>query len=267
MRGPQGLLYGASGAGGTVNIVSKRAHFNRTSGRADFRIDQHGSKQVLFDYNWGSENVAVRVALLDEDQRYRRLFIGHTTTGLYSQVAVRVAPLRTVFRFIAGETDNTRVLNSNQENIAFTNVATDPRHNYGLAYLLRNNMAGANDPVTGNPYPRGAIANGQLTWDNINSWAGTAASEYVVNKYFIATAETVWAPWLATQFSALYNDARTDRANGGLAGLSAPLLNGNPLNVWANGGDLSDVEQPTRRWAVRGSAILTHDFFRKSARS
>jgi outer membrane receptor protein involved in Fe transport len=267
VRGPQGLLYGASGAGGTVNIVSKRANFNRTYGRANFRIDQHGSKQALFDYNWGAENVAVRVALLNDHQLYRRVFIGHETEGIYTQVAARVAPLRTVVRLIAGQTENTRVLNSNQENIAFTNAATDPRHNYGLAYLLRNNMAGANDPVTGRPYPRGAIANGLLTWDNINSWAGTAASEYVTNKYFIATAETVWTPWLATQFSALYNNAPTDRANGGLANLSAPLLNGNPLDVWANGGTLADTEQPTRRWATRGSAIVTNDLFRGFARS
>ena len=34
--GPPGLLYGA---GGTVNIVSKRSNFNRNSGRTDFRID------------------------------------------------------------------------------------------------------------------------------------------------------------------------------------------------------------------------------------
>ena len=267
VRGPQGLLYGASGAGGTVNIVSKRATFNRTSGRTDFRLDQYGSKQLLFDYNWGAENVAVRVALLNDHQLYRRVFIGYETKGLYTQVAVRVAPLRTVFRVIGGQTNNTRVLNSNQENIAFTNTATDPRHNFGLAYLLRNNMAGANDPVTGRPSPRGAIANGTLTWDNLNSWAGTAASEYVTNKYFIGTAETVWTPWLATQFSLLYNDAPTDRANGGLANLSAPLLNGNPLNVWANGGTLADTEQPTRRWATRGSAILTNDLFGKRARS
>ncbi len=267
VRGPQGLLYGASGAGGTVNIVSKRANFNRTSGRTDYRIDQHGSKQLLFDYNWGAENVAVRVALLDDNQRYRRVFIGYETRGIYSQVALRVAPLRTVFRVIAGQTENVRVLNSNQENIAFTNAATDPRHNFGLAYLLRNNMAGANDPVTGNPYPRGAIADGKLNWGNINSWAGTAASEYVNNRYFIATAETVWTPWLATQFSALYNNAPTDRANGGLANLSAPLLNGNPLTTWANGGTLADTEQPTRRWATRGSAILTNDFWGKRARS
>ena len=267
VRGPQGLLYGASGAGGTINLVSKRAQFNQRSGRTDYRIDQHGSKQLLFDYNWGSENVAARVVLLDEDQRYRRPFIGYETEGIYSQLAFRLAPLRSVIRLVAGKTDNTRILNTNQENISFTNAATDPRHLYGLPYLLRNNLAGANDPVTGNPYPGGAIANGKLTWDNLNSYAGTAASEYVINKYFFATAETVWTPWLATQFSGLYNDSPTDRANGGVTNLSAPLRGGNPLNAWAMGANLSDVEQPLRRWAARGSAMLTNDLFRQFARS
>jgi outer membrane receptor protein involved in Fe transport len=36
VRGPQGLVYDADG---TVNIVSKRANFNRKSGRTDFRTD------------------------------------------------------------------------------------------------------------------------------------------------------------------------------------------------------------------------------------
>ncbi|MCX6956748.1 MAG: TonB-dependent receptor plug domain-containing protein, partial [Verrucomicrobia bacterium] len=276
VRGPQGLLYGASGAGGTVNIVSKRANFSRTSARTDFRIDQYGSKQALFDYSWGNANVAARVALVSDHQLYRRVFIGYDTQGIYSQLAFRVAPLRTVIRTIAGQTNNTRVLNTNQEGLVLPATAAtatapaipiDPRQNFGLAYLLHNNMAGANDPVTGRPYPRGAIANGQLTWDNLNSWAGTAASEYVTNKYFSVTAETVWKPWLATQFAVLYNDAVTDRANGGISNLSAPLLNGNPLNTWANGGTLADTEQPQRRWSTRGSGMLTNDLFGKRAHS
>ncbi len=276
VRGPQGLLYGASGAGGTVNIVSKRANFSRTHGRVDFRIDQYGSKQALFDYNVGTENVAVRVALVSDHQLYRRVFIGYDTKGLYSQLAFRLAPLRTVIRVIGGQTNNTRVLNTNQENVVLPATAAtpttaaiplDPRQNYGLAYLMRNNMAGANDPVTGNPYPRGAIANGRLNWDNLNSWAGTAASEYVTNKFFSATAETVWTPWLATQFAVLYNDAVTDRANGGIINLSAPLLNGNPLTTWANGGTLADTEQPQRRWSTRGSGMLTNNLFGKRAHS
>jgi outer membrane receptor protein involved in Fe transport len=267
VRGPQGLLYGAGGAGGTVNTVSKRANFGRRNGSVTYRIDQYGSKQAQLDVNVGTDNLAFRFALLEDDQRYRRLFIGYQTRGYYGQVALKLDPLRTVIRAQGQQTVNERILNTNQENIAFTNAATDPRHNYGLAYLMRNGLAGAINPATGQPWPRGAIADGKLTWDNLNAWAGWSASEYVTNKSFSVAAETVWTRWLSTQAAVLYNDYQSDRANGGIANLSAPLLNGNPLNTWANGATLADVEQPTRRWAVRGAAMLTHSILRDRLQS
>ena len=242
VRGPQGLLYGAGGAGGTVNTVSKRANFNRQSASATWRIDQYGSKQGQLDYNTGRDWLAFRLSLLDDAQRYRRLFIGYETKGFYGQVALKLDALRTVVRVQAQQTINERILNTNQENIAFTNTATDPRHNFGLAYMLRNGLAGAINPATGQPWPRGAIADGKLTWDNLKAWAGWTASEYVTNKSYAILTETVWTKWLSTQFNVLYNDYLSDRANGGIANLSAPLLNGNPLNEWANGATLSDVE-------------------------
>ncbi|MBL9185935.1 MAG: TonB-dependent receptor plug domain-containing protein [Opitutaceae bacterium] len=267
VRGPQGLLYGAGGAGGTVNTVSKRANFNQRRGSASWRIDQHGSKQAQLDYNAGTDSLAFRFAFLDDSQRYRRLFIGYETLGYYGQIALKLDSLRTVVRVQTQQTINERIINTNQENIAFTNAATDPRHNFGLAYMLRNNLAGAINPTTGQPWPRGAIADGQLTWDNLNAWAGWTASEYVTNKSHAVLTETVWTRWLSTQVNVLYNDYVSDRANGGIANLSAPLLNGNPLTTWANGATLSDVEQPTRRWAVRGAAMLTNSFFRERASS
>lgn len=267
VRGPQGLLYGAGGAGGTVNTVSKRANFNQRRGSASWRIDQHGSKQAQLDYNVGTDSLAFRFSLLDDSQRYRRLFIGYETLGYYGQIALKLDSLRTVVRVQTQQTINERIINTNQENIAFTNAATDPRHNFGLAYMLRNNLAGAINPATGQPWPRGAIADGQLTWDNLNAWAGWTASEYVTNKSHAVLTETVWTRWLSTQVNVLYNDYVSDRANGGIANLSAPLLNGNPLTTWANGATLSDVEQPTRRWAIRGAAMLTNAFFRERANS
>ena len=170
VRGPQGLLYGAGGAGGTVNTVSKRANFGRRNGSFTYRIDQHGSKQAQLDVNAGTDNLAFRFVLLEDDQRYRRLFIGYQTRGYYGQVALKLDPLRTVIRAQGQQTVNERILNTNQHNIAFTNAATDPRHNFGLAYLLRNGLAGAVNPATGQPWPRGAIADGRLTWDNLNAW-------------------------------------------------------------------------------------------------
>ncbi|MFM7752518.1 MAG: TonB-dependent receptor plug domain-containing protein, partial [Opitutaceae bacterium] len=262
VRGPQGLLYGAGGAGGTVNTVSKRAKFGRNEGRASWRVDQYGSKQGQFDYNIGGDRLALRLSLLDDAQRYRRVLIGYQTKGYYGQLALQLTRLRTVIRLQGQQTINERIINTNQENIAFTNTATDPRHNFGLAYMMRNNLAGEINPATGQPWPRGAIANGKLTWDNLNSWAGWTASEYVTNRIYTASAETVWTRWLSTQFNVLFNDYLSDRANGGIANLSAPLLNGNPLNEWANGATLADTEQPTRRWAVRGAAMLQHEFLR-----
>jgi len=267
VRGPQGLLYGAGGAGGTVNTVSKRANFNQQRGSLSWRIDQFGSKQGQLDYNVGKDWLAFRLSLLDDAQRYRRVFIGYDTRGFYGQLAVKIDPLRTVIRVQGQQTVNERILNTNQENIAFTNTATDPRHNFGLAYMMRNGLTGPINPATGQPWPRGAIADGKLTWDNLNSWAGWAASEYVTNKIVSTAAETVWTKWLSTQVSVLYNDYQSDRANGGIANLSAPLLNGNPLSTWANGATLADTEQPTRRWAARAAAMITGAYFSGRAQS
>jgi len=261
IRGPQGLLYGAGGAGGTINLVSKRANFSSRKGSASLRFDQYGSAQALLDYNLGTDLVAVRVSLMEDRQRYRREFIGYDTVGLYTQLAFKLVPLRSVLRLQAQTTNNERVNNTNQENIGFTNAATDPRHNFGLSYMLRNNLAGAINPATGQPWPRGAIANGNLTWDNINSWGGWVSSEYLNNKNFSGSLETVWSRWMSTQFNVLYNDTTSDRAGGGVTNISAPLLNGNPLNEWANGGNLSDTEQPTRRWAARGAVMFTGALF------
>jgi hypothetical protein len=127
VRGPQGLLYGAE--------RRRRHRQHRLQARQlqpHLRPHRFPHRSTRLETSRSSTttgapiNVAVRVALLNDHQLYRRVFIGYDTKGIYSQVAVRVAPLRTVVRVIAGQTENTRVLNSNQENIAFTNVATDP---------------------------------------------------------------------------------------------------------------------------------------------
>ena len=262
IRGPQGLLYGASGAGGTVNIVSKRAKFATTSGLATLLVDQYGSKNAQLDYNVGSKDVAFRLALLSEEQKYRRVFIGWKTLGYYGQAAFKLESLHTVIRLLTEGTINDRTRPTNQENINFSNATTDPRHNFGLAYMLRNNLTGAVNPATGQPWPKGPIiAEGALNYDNINSWGGWASRESVTDKINSIVAETVWTKWLSSQFALLYNDYQITTASGGGA-LSPPLLNGNPLSVWANNMGLNDTEQPQRRWAVRGSAMMSGDFFR-----
>jgi len=51
LHGSQGLLYGATGAGGIVNVVSKQANFNQTKFQIQDRIDQYGSHSDTFDGN------------------------------------------------------------------------------------------------------------------------------------------------------------------------------------------------------------------------
>ena len=277
IRGPQGLLYGASGAGGTINTRSKRANFGRRFGSLSYQIDQYGSKRGTLDFNAGRDWFAARVSLLRDHQRYRRVFIGHETTGLYTQLAFQLKPLRTILRLQGQRTTNERINPTSVNNLNFGNTSNDPRHNFSLPFLLATNRAGANDPVTGAPYPGGAIADGGLTWDNANSWAGWRTSEYVNNNLINVTAETVWTRWFSSQIAVLYNDYKSDRIFSGIAGLSPKPItnaagnvvrfNSNPLDTWANGVTSQDTEQPTRRTAVRGSFVLTNKFFRDRANS
>jgi outer membrane receptor protein involved in Fe transport len=277
IRGPQGLLYGASGAGGTINTRSKRANFNRRTGSVSYRIDEFGSKRATLDFNAGGNSVAARVSLLRDHQKYRRVFLGHETGGIYTQLAFKLTPARTILRLQAQRTTNERVNPTSVNNLNLSNASTDPRHNYSLTFLLATNRAGAIDPVTGARFPGGAVADGGLDWGNVNSWAGWRGSEYVQNNLINVTAETVWTRWLSSQIAVLYNDYKSDRIFSGIAGLSArPIVNaagntvrfnGNPLDDWANGVTPQDTEQPTRRTAVRGSFVLTNDLFHKRAHS
>ena len=158
IRGPQGLLYGAGGAGGTINTVSKRASFNRQGGSMLFRVDQYGTKHGEFDYNWGKNWFAFRLSLLGEDLKYRRVFIGGKTRGFYSQFAFRL-PYRTTLRVQTQLTQNDRINSTNVNDINFTNTATDPRHNYSFSYLLATGRAGATDPA------------GMVRWDQFSGVA------------------------------------------------------------------------------------------------
>src|SRR5438477_545591 len=67
IRGSQGLLYGPSGAAGMVNLTTKLARFNRTSGEIQERIDQFGSKRTMVDAGIGKQNFAFRFAAVDDE--------------------------------------------------------------------------------------------------------------------------------------------------------------------------------------------------------
>ena len=260
INGPQAMLYGGGGAGGVINVNSKAARFNtRLKGSALFRADQFGSKRGEVDLGFGTKWVAVRVASLNESSSSRRVNIGGTTYGQYGQLAFRffqeTAP--TTIRVSASTTLNRRRLAAGLG----LNAPGDPRNGMNLHYILATNQAGATNPVTGAPYAAGAILNGKLNWNNVDSFgAGHAFQEPVSNQFYCATVDTKWSHWLTTQVAGGY-DAYTDRRiNPGLT-FFAPGAGLNTTPDWAMGVTPSDSWQPARTKAGRVAALITKDFF------
>jgi outer membrane receptor protein involved in Fe transport len=68
-RGPNSILYGVGSAGGIINSMSKRAGFRRSS-EVNFRTDENGSWRVHLDHNQPLRpNLALRLNVLQEDQK------------------------------------------------------------------------------------------------------------------------------------------------------------------------------------------------------
>ncbi len=274
IKGPNALLFGASGAGGFANTGSKTARFGsdgrpNTSGSVMSRIDQYGSKRWMLDANYGRKDIGFRFVALDEDQNYRRLYIGAKTGAYYGAFAAKL-PFRTLLKLNARKTDNDRIIPTRGDDLSFSNATRDPRHSYSLLYLLAANKAGATDPVTGATYPAGPIVNGHLSWDNASSWSGWSQSEDINTETYTATAETVWAPWLATSLGAFYEHTYSQRGPDGGSLLaprafntSNPFLNGE----WANGSTFRMDRNAGKKHAYRASALVTNDFFGGRAKS
>jgi outer membrane receptor for monomeric catechols len=68
INGPQSILYGASGGGGVVNTVSKQARLGQPAfGSFFWRFDHYGNKQGIVDYGVGTDTVAARVSVINQD--------------------------------------------------------------------------------------------------------------------------------------------------------------------------------------------------------
>ncbi|HVU33442.1 MAG TPA: TonB-dependent receptor plug domain-containing protein [Opitutaceae bacterium] len=266
IHGPQGLLYGPGGAGGTIVATTLQAKFDQQSGRISERIDQYGSKRTIVQANAGNDRIAGTFAILDEDSRYRRLFYGGDGRGYYGQVAFRL-PFRTTLRVDATYTHQDLVDTIGTTSVSFGGAANDRRNGYQLANLLLTDKAGVNDPATGTAYSKyGAIDNGQLSWENLYSFPGAANWEIATNSNIDVIADTVWTSWLSTNIGFNYN--RLNDLFGSSAGaLSAPLQNGNPLNAWAMNYTPSESMNNKRHKNFRASALLTNNLFHGRARS
>ena len=140
IQGPQALLYGQGGAGGVINIVSKEARLGQpAAGSIFYRIDQYGSKQGQFDYGVGTQDVAMRIAVLDQNVGGRRENIGGALGGYYAQLAVKLFNNTTVRVTTEGTTYNR--INSNDSSFTALSTTNDSRNGDKLNYLLATNQA------------------------------------------------------------------------------------------------------------------------------
>jgi outer membrane receptor protein involved in Fe transport len=262
IKGPQSLLYGVGGAGGVINLVAKQARFGKKPfGSFKFSVDQYGHKLGLLDLGVSAGRIAVRIAATDQyAQGGRRINIGGPMNGLYAQIAVKAG--NTVFRLNGERTEYDRMVGTSNQAFTAVSTANDGRNGQRLRYLLATNQINAS--ATG-ASGAGVIANGKLTWDNVDSygsWWNT--SEYTKTGIASLTADTKWNRVLTTQVAVGYRDTFDDRV-GNTITFAAPNLATNPTGQWAigqtGGIPTSSLSQPARTKAARFSALFTNELF------
>lgn len=262
LRGPQGLLYGAGGAGGTVVATTKQAHFDQSAGRLDERIDQYGSRRALIDVNEGNDWMAARIDLLREVNKYRRLNAFDQTDGYYGQLAFKL-PGRTTLRVEGQFNSFWATTGLAYAGVNLGGAAVDPRSGQQPGYLLFTNQTGAVNPATGQPYSKfGAIWNGHLDWYDYASYGQEVPNNKsrTTNNIYEVTADTVWFPWLSSTISALY-DKTMNLNTSGPSAITAPGISGNPFNDWAVNNAFSPTIVEQRYKGLRAVLLATKDFW------
>ena len=277
--GAHSLLYGNSGGGGVINMVSKQARFGREFGRIDLRLDQFGSKRGTIDGGFSRGDVAVRAAMVKGEAKYRRVNLGGDLDGAYVQVAFKL-PYRSVLRLSSQYTSAFTVNSSGNGNInnflyrrdASGNLVRDaaglpivdtaePRRNLNLNLLTAQGRVG----------DLRYIFEPGFDLDNVDSFRGWRASTWNRDSYSNVLLETAITPWLNSQLSLAYDDAlyRSPVNAGSLTpARGLPGSGQNPYDQTAisltNPGD---SETHTRIVGWRYSLLATNSFFRGNARS
>jgi outer membrane receptor protein involved in Fe transport len=198
------------------------------------------------------------VAFIDSDLQTRRIDVDSGLSGGYAQVAIKL-PHNTILRLSGEQTAFNRV------GPGFISTVTmpsngDPRNKLGLRYLLATDEIGATNPVTGAPYPSGAIDNGLVNWANVDSYQGELSSDGTINSLAILSLETEWSPWLSTQFAAGYDSYFDDNSNVGF-NFYAPGASGNNLPGWTEAATPADTQSTNRTKVMRFSVLATNDLF------
>jgi outer membrane receptor for ferric coprogen and ferric-rhodotorulic acid len=268
LRGPQGLLYGAGGAGGTIVATTKQAHFSQNSGSITERIDEYGSRRALVDVNSGNDWMAARFDFLREVNKYRRLDAFDQSNGYYGQLAFHL-PLHTTLRVEAQYNAFWATTGLAYAGVNLGGAAVDPRSGQQPGYLLFTNRAGAINPATGAPFSKyGAIWNGHLNWDDYASYGQglPTLKSRTSNNIYEALFDTVWFPWLSTSVGGEFN--RTVNLNvAGPSAITAPLISGNPFNDWAVNNTFAPTVTETRYKGFKAAALITKDFFHGIAKT
>lgn len=279
LHGSQGLIYGAAGAGGTVNTVFKQANPRTKKTEISYRVDNLGSKRVNLDVNDGWGWGGARFDVLKQSNSYYGLFTGDKTDGYYGQLAFML-PFNSILRVSAEGTHNSRI-NTNNTTVNYGNANVDPRNGKNLMYLMLTNQLGPNDPATGAAYhgtaldsqgnpliKTGAVDNGFITSRNAKSFAGWTDEETQDNQLEQATLDTSWTKWLSTSFGMFWTKSQEMRATN-LGNLTAPKhWNAtNPYDEWAISSTMANSENPQRLKEYRGSVLITNDFLNGNAHS
>jgi len=266
IEGPQALLYSGGGPGGVINVVSKQASFSGVpTGSIMARTDQFGSKTGILDYNVGSNKFAIRISLLDQDMDTRRVNVGQTVTGEYTQIAFRPFQSTTIRINLEQTVENAYTGDSGVGLSA--QVTGDSRVSLKLSYMLATGLINqTTNPTTGAANPAGVILGGTLNWNNLDSWSNWLSAEYTKNTFENITIDTRVNEHLSTEIAAGYNSASYS-FRAGAATLYAPVSSANPTGTWAFGMSPSETDEPATSKAIRGSIVDTRDLFNGNAHS
>lgn len=212
IRGPQALIYGTNPPGGVVNITTKKAQFGKTRGSVQARFDEEGSWRFQLDTNISGKilnrRAAIRIGLLDADINYWRDGIGREAYGQYVEAAVELIPAsQTTFRFEWENLMDYAVEPSLRRTIfgaASTRFPLGVPDSTPISVLVATNHPAL-----------ATIMNGKLTWENMDSLAGTSNATRRHQQFFSATLSSRLAPWLDGQIVASMAPRWTRRVNAG----------------------------------------------------
>ncbi|HEY8994634.1 MAG TPA: TonB-dependent receptor plug domain-containing protein [Lacunisphaera sp.] len=253
IEGPQSILYGAVGGGGVINTVSKRATFRERKGSVRYTIDDNTDKRGTFDYNYGAEKVAVRVAGVYGKGATERFNLSnqHDLDGLYAQVAYR--PIQKITVRVLGERVHNLAVFNNEPNFdAFLPVG-DPRRGQDRRYLaLTGQLANVTNVLKNEP----------LTYENYSSLSGWWTSEKIKNEYLNAVVEMDIGAGFSAKLTGMYSETLDQRSNAvNTKTLLLPLTGGNPFNETAY--SLTNAgynEQQDRTKGVQFTLLHQRDF-------